>query len=122
LIIVDDDARTVQKLAQLLRDDGFTVYTANDVAGGRALGSRVPFDVALVDVRLPDGDGRTLADEWLARYPSLHVIFVTIYEEFFARRAAGARGTTLTKPIDYAELVSRLRAVDALRHTADAVG
>jgi DNA-binding response OmpR family regulator len=114
LIIVDDDVRTVQRLAQLLRDDGFVVHTANDVAGARALAAAVPFDVALVDVRLPDGDGRTLADEWLARFPELNVIFVTIYKELFARNGEGARHSSMTKPVDYPALVARLCGLRAL--------
>jgi DNA-binding response OmpR family regulator len=111
LMIVDDDVRTVQRLAQLLRDDGFVVHTAHDLAGARALAARVPFDVALVDVRLPDGDGRRLADEWLRRFPGLHVIFVTIYEELFARSESIARQSSMTKPVDYPALVSRLGAL-----------
>ena len=121
LIIVDDDVRTVQRLAQLLRDDGFVVHTANDVAGARALASAVPFDVALVDVRLPDGDGRTLADEWLARFPALHVIFVTIYKELFARSGEGERHSSMTKPVDYPALVARLSGLRTL-HTQLAAG
>jgi DNA-binding response OmpR family regulator len=110
-MIVDDDVRTVQRLAQLLRDDGFVVHTANDVAGARALAARVPFDVALVDVRLPDGDGRTLADEWLASFPELHVVFVTIYKELFPRAADRTRQASITKPVDYPGLVARLQAL-----------
>jgi DNA-binding response OmpR family regulator len=113
LMIVDDDVRTVQRLAQLLRDDGFVVHTANDVAGAQALASTVRFDVALVDVRLPDGDGRILADEWLRRFPSLHLIFVTIYDELVARSVAGSRHGSITKPVDYAALVARLSGLRA---------
>jgi DNA-binding response OmpR family regulator len=110
-MIVDDDVRTLQRLAQLLRDDGFVVHTASDFAGAQAMAAMVPFDVALVDVRLPDGDGRALAKDWRARFPALLVIFVTIYRELFPRDAEGGRDASITKPIDYPALVARLQAI-----------
>ncbi len=100
----------MRRLAQLLRDDGFVVYTAQDVRDARAVADEKPLDAALIDVRLPDGDGRVLADDWLARFPALHVIFVTIYPELIPLASAGARHTSMTKPVDYARLVSNLRS------------
>ncbi len=112
LLLVDDDTRTVRRLAQLLRDDGFDVHTAADVRTARALASTIPFDVALMDVRLPDGDGRALASELLAASSSLRVIFITIYPELFAPTDPGTRCSSLTKPVDYAKLVNLLHALD----------
>jgi DNA-binding response OmpR family regulator len=112
-VIVDDDVRTVQRLAQLLRDDGFTVRTASSVADAERLAASYAFDVALIDVRLPDGDGRELARRWLERFSTLKVIYVTIYKELFARAPEGSRESALTKPIDYPELVARLRDHEA---------
>lgn len=113
LVIVDDDARTLQRLAQLLRDDGFRVHTAHRIAEAERVAATTRFDVALIDVRLPDGDGRELARAWLARFPALEVIYVTIYNELLAREREGSRETAMTKPIDYAALVARLRQCEA---------
>ncbi len=112
LLLVDDDTRTVRRLAQLLRDDGFEVHTAADLRTARALASTIPVDVALMDVRLPDGDGRALASELLAASSSLRVIFITIYPELFAPTDPGTRCSSLTKPVDYAKLVNLLHALD----------
>lgn len=112
-MIVDDDVRTVQRLAQLLRDDGFSVHTASTVAEAERLAASTSFAVALIDVRLPDGDGRELARRWLERFSKLKVIYVTIYKELFARAPEGSRESALTKPIDYPELVARLRDHEA---------
>lgn len=114
LVIVDDDVRTVRRLAQLLRDDGFVVHTANSRAEAERLAMSTRFDVALIDVRLPDGDGRELARAWLGHMTSLEVIYVTIYKELLARAPEGSRESALTKPIDYPDLVSRLRAREAV--------
>ena len=112
LLLVDDDTRTVRRLAQLLRDDGFEVHTAADLRTARALASTIAVDVALMDVRLPDGDGRALASELLAASSSLRVIFITIYPELFAPTDPGTRCSSLTKPVDYAKLVNLLHALD----------
>jgi DNA-binding response OmpR family regulator len=118
LAIVDDDVRTVQRLAQLLRDDGFRVYTAHNVGEAERLAATNSFEVALIDVRLPDGDGREVARRWLARFPALEVVYVTIYKELFARAPEGSRESALTKPIDYAALVAALRAREATLPTS----
>ena len=44
LAIVDDDVRTVQRLAQLLRDDGFRVYTAHNVGEAERLAATNSFE------------------------------------------------------------------------------
>ena len=62
-----------------------------DTPRARALASTIPVDVALMDVRLPDGDGRALASEMLAASSSLRVIFITIYPELFAPTDPGQR-------------------------------
>ena len=111
LLLVDDDTRTVRRLAQLLRDDGFAVQTAVNLATARQLAAAARFDVALLDIRLPDGDGRTLANEFLALYPGLQVIFVTIYPELLPRPVADVAFSCITKPIDYPQLLRRLETI-----------
>jgi DNA-binding NtrC family response regulator len=111
LLLVDDDTRTVRRLAQLLRDDGFAVQTAVNLATARQLAAAARFDVALLDIRLPDGDGRTLANEFLALYPGLQVIFVTIYPELLPRPVADVAISCITKPIDYPQLLRRLETI-----------
>jgi len=120
LLLVDDDTRTVRRLAQLLRDDGFAVQTAVDLATARQLAAAARFDVALLDIRLPDGDGRTLANEFLRLYPVLQVIFVTIYPELLARPVSDIASACITKPIDYPQLLRRLESLarDGATHDA----
>jgi two-component system OmpR family response regulator len=101
----------VRRLAQLLRDDGFAVETAIDLATARRAAATANFDVALLDIRLPDGDGRTLASEFFALYPRLRVIFVTIYPELLARPFASVAVACITKPIDYPQLLRRLETI-----------
>jgi DNA-binding NtrC family response regulator len=55
LLVVDDDLRLLELLAQRLKAEGHSVLTASTVAAGlRALGEEHP-DAVIVDYRLPDG-------------------------------------------------------------------
>ena len=69
VLIVDDDAQFRALAARMLTAEGLTVVgEAADVSQGLAAAQALRPDAALVDVRLPDGDGIALAGE-LARLP-----------------------------------------------------
>ena len=77
VLIVDDDATFRSLAAHLVEAAGLTVAgEAGDVSGGRAAAEKLRPDAALVDVRLPDGDGIALASE-LALLPWSPRIVVT---------------------------------------------
>lgn len=61
LLIVDDNAAQLDNLRELLGDD-YRVATAQTCEAAREA-ARGGYDVALVDLRLPDGDGTALAQE-----------------------------------------------------------
>jgi DNA-binding NarL/FixJ family response regulator len=64
VLIVDDDARFRSLAARMLKAEGLTVVgEAGDVGEGRAAAHALRPDAALVDVKLPDGDGIALAGE-----------------------------------------------------------
>lgn len=59
VILVEDNMSLAENVAEILEDEGAQVRRAANAAAGRALASE-PFDVALVDVRLPDATGLEL--------------------------------------------------------------
>ena len=65
VLIVDDDATFRALAARMLNAEGLTVVgEAADVGQGLAAAQALRPDAALVDVRLPDGDGIALAASW----------------------------------------------------------
>ncbi len=60
ILLVEDHADTAEVFARLLESRGFRVMAANTAASGLALARRLPFDVLLCDIQLPDGDGYAL--------------------------------------------------------------
>ena len=96
VLIVDDDAVFRSLVARMLEDEGFTVVAeAADVSQGLAMAKALRPNAALVDVRLPDGDGIALACE-LAQLPwSPRVVVVSSETRFADAARPGRDGTHL---------------------------
>jgi len=75
-LLVDDNAALVDNLAEVLTDVGYAVKQAGSCAEARTL-AHSGFDVALVDLRLPDGDGTALARELKESCPDTQVVLLT---------------------------------------------
>lgn len=76
VIIVDDNRDLVDNWAEILSDRGARVRTALSGQAARELASE-PFDVALVDLRLPDVVGTTLVPELHAASRDSEVLLIT---------------------------------------------
>src|SRR5690349_2289559 len=74
ILCVDDNEALCDNLREILEDVGYHVEVAHSCAQALARGT---FDVALVDVRLPDGDGVALAAKLRARAPASQMIMLT---------------------------------------------
>ena len=111
ILIVEDEANIRRFVGIALQDEGFQVFEADSVK--RALihaASRQP-DLVIVDLGLPDGDGKQLISElrgWLS-VPILVLSARDREEEKVAALDAGA-DDYLTKPFGVPELLARIRA------------
>ncbi len=116
LVIVDDHEALREGLAALLAGQGLEVVgAAGNVAAGLDLVEHAAPDVALVDIRLPDGSGIDLTCELLARRPDLGVILYTgdsDAELLYSGLDSGARGYAL-KAGSMAELVGAIERIAA---------
>lgn len=77
--LVDDEPAILDVVQRAMRRRGDVIRVADTLAGGRALilESAEPFDCAIIDINLPDGDGLSLANEVHARLPGLRVALIT---------------------------------------------
>lgn len=64
ILIVDDDAALAKLMAIVLGRDGHEAVTAGSLQEARTQAG--PFDLIVADVRLPNGDGRHLRQDWPA--------------------------------------------------------
>ncbi len=118
LLIVEDDGALRSVLVRSLRAEGFDVRA---FATGRELLeqalSGAP-DALVIDIGLPDADGRDVCQALRARGVEVPVLFLTAREALTDRLSGFAAGGDdyVTKPFDIEEIVVRLKAL--LRRSA----
>jgi signal transduction histidine kinase len=76
VLIVDDNRELAENLGELLTDAGYSVHLAESCAKA-IVEARRGLDVALVDVRLPDGSGVRLAQQLKESVPECEVVLLT---------------------------------------------
>jgi two-component system response regulator MprA len=113
ILLVEDDQELRSVLRRSLEEEGFAVRGTG--SGGEAMdwiSSQTP-DALVIDVGLPDADGRDLCQALRAQGIQAPVIFLTARDALADRLAGfGAGGDDyLTKPFSLTELIARLRAV-----------
>ncbi len=107
LLVVDDEPNYLIVLSELLRDEGFEVYTAAGGAEGVDIAKKTDLDVVITDMHMPDVDGLMLLQEVKKIKKDLPVIIITAYAEVEKAVAAMKAGafSYLAKPFSNDELV-----------------
>jgi len=113
VIVVEDDPELRGVLARGLREEGFATDT---VGSGAELLERVESaapDAFVIDIGLPDTDGRDLCQALRARGIDSPVLFLTARDALVDRIAGFDAGGDdyLAKPFAFVELVARLQAL-----------
>ena len=112
ILVVEDDHDLRTLLSRGLRSRDFEVVTAAD--GQAALRAvDVPPDAVILDIGLPDSDGRDVCQALRSRGVDAPVIFLTARHEVHDRLVGFAAGGDdyLTKPFSFPELLARLQAL-----------
>ena len=116
LVLIDDHEALRSGLEVLLSQAGLDVVgAAGNVAAGMDLVDHTSPDLALVDIRLPDGSGIDLTRQLLARRPDLAVVLYTgdaDAELLYEGLDSGARGYAL-KAGSMEELLAAIEQVAA---------
>ena len=111
LLMVEDDANVADTLAERLRANGYAVTPAASVAAARQALATGQFDIALLDVGLPDGSGFDVARALRDTSPGTAMVFLTAYgtpEDRIHGLELGA-DDYITKPFVFRELLLRLQ-------------
>lgn len=105
-LIVEDDPVVARSVARRLLREGYTVSLAGSCRAARVAGAG--FQLAILDLDLPDGRGADLAEE-LLRLGSAHsIVFYTGSLDGEQRRRAQRLGSVIDKAQDLEQLVSSL--------------
>lgn len=120
-LIVDDEAAIRRFLRSALIAEAFDVEEAGDVARALSLAAGSRFDLAVLDLGLPDGNGADLIDPLRAAGGPAVIVLSALDDEprKVAALDAGA-DDFVSKPFGVAEFMARVRA--ALRHRVQMQG
>ena len=108
LLLVDDEAVHRDRLARALRVRGLLVAEAEDVAGALRLAEADTPEWALVDLRLPDGNGLEVVRRLKALDPATVIVVLTGYGSIATALDAVRLGAAhyLTKPAEPEEILA----------------
>ena len=122
VLMIEDERPIAEPLADALRREGFDVHLAATAADGLEVFSAQAPDIVLLDVMLPDGDGRDVLRQ-IRQASRTPVVMVSARGEEMDRVLGLELGADdyVTKPFSAAELVARMRAV-LRRSTAEPAG
>src|SRR3990172_1366931 len=112
ILVVEDEESISEPLMEHLAREGFEAELASTLESAREAYGRAQPDVILLDVMLPDGDGRDFAREIRAS-SDVPIIMVTARGEEIDRVLGLELGADdyVVKPFSARELVARIRAI-----------
>lgn len=120
LLLIEDDEPTRSLIRKSLASRGHVVTEAGRAAAGEALARSAKFDVLIIDIQLPDGDGLDLCRRLRGDGLTVPILFLTARGEVGDRVAGLDAGADdyLRKPFALAELDARVRALGRRRGAA----
>jgi DNA-binding NtrC family response regulator len=114
IIILEDDLVVRKTLEQQLRDRRYDVASASNIAAAQELLGKDSFDLIIVDVKLPDGDGIELLKQLSARPSKPLVVMISGHGSVDMAVECMSNGafTFLTKPISTEHLAVTLKKAE----------
>jgi CheY-like chemotaxis protein len=110
ILVVDDEPMVCSVTCRMLEEAG---YLAEGVYSGRAalsfLGPTRPYDLFVLDIRLPDMSGVTLAHLIAAQYPASPLLFISGFPELQGQHPPASRWAFLGKPFSHDQLHNAVR-------------
>ncbi len=112
-LLVEDNAQLATAVVNRLTLDGHVVDLAEDLSTATEFVATTDFDLILLDIMLPDGDGRDFLEKHRAMQKKTPVIVLTARSEVSDRVGVLDLGADdyIVKPFDFSELEARCRAV-----------
>jgi two-component system, OmpR family, response regulator QseB len=113
LLLVEDDPMIGEAIRAGLKREGFAVDWMHDAGNAARVLRTEPFELLLLDLGLPGGDGLALLKALRARGETLPVLIITARDAISDRVAGLDAGGDdyLVKPFDLGELAARIRAL-----------
>jgi len=112
ILVVDDDENIRNTLKPVLEEEGYVVDLAKDGYEAIAMTEQALYNIALIDIRLPDMEGVELLTRMRDTVPKMRKIMITGYPSVQnAIEAVNRKADAyLVKPVDVEKLLKTIRA------------
>lgn len=113
LLLLEDDDLLAESLAESLKDNGYLVDLAASLKAAKSLMATEHYELAILDVGLPDGSGLDLLAQWRRQKRDTPILILTARDTWEDKVVGLETGGDdyLTKPFHEAELMARLKAL-----------
>ncbi|BAU66218.1 Two component Transcriptional regulator, Winged helix family [Stanieria sp. NIES-3757] len=110
ILIIEDEARIATFIEKGLRARGFTTNWVEDGQNAIAMAINTKFDLAILDLGLPDKDGLEVLEELRGQGLTIPVIVLTARDDVIDKVAGLRAGADdyMTKPFSFEELLARI--------------
>ena len=111
ILIIDDDENIIRVLETILTDEGYIVESADNAAKGIEKSEKTFFNLALIDVRLPDMEGIEVLSKLRSTKPKMRKIIVTGYPTLQNAVNALNKGANayVMKPFDVEKILQTIK-------------
>lgn len=113
LLLIEDEERLAESLSRGLEEEGYEVDRASDGMQGEHMALAHPYDILIVDWRLPVQDGKTVIERLRHSGRTCPILMLTALDDVDHRVAGLNAGADdyLPKPFRFEELLARLKAL-----------
>lgn len=113
ILLVEDDERIVEFLRRGLKAEGYQVDVAHTGREAIALGNSGEFRIIILDLRLPDLNGRQVCEQLRASQVDTPILMLTAMDATMDKVAGLRSGADdyMTKPFAFEELLARIEAL-----------
>jgi len=124
ILIVDDNAELASSVQDILGAEGYSTAVALDGEASLAACRESSFQLAIVDIKLPDMSGMDLTEKMTGLVPEVEYVIITGYASLnTAIKAAGQREIVayLTKPLNMEQFMPLIRQIFERKQAEEAL-
>ena len=113
LLVIEDEVDIANFLKKGLEAEHFSVDVAGSAIKANKQARTIDYDVIIIDIQLPDGDGIEICKKIRAAKKPASILMLTVRDEVETKVKAFDNGADdyLTKPFSMEELIARIRAL-----------
>jgi len=119
VLVIEDEAAIREQISSLLKEEGYAVDAVDTAEDGAFMLKENDYDVALLDIMLPDGSGLEILEKFRKTGKKTPVLILSALGGVQDRVCGLDHGADdyLVKPFEPAELLARVRALVRRKYT-----